>query len=158
MPDKAQRLRAVYDHLIDLIEKKFGSDAKLIKHPEGLSFGMLYKSAASMTSVLPWRSDDAVVATRSYVVTGATIDADLMRLLLGVNANSPNGAFAIDDEGDIVFCHTILGNSVNLDELMSSITGVITTADEYDDIITAKWGGMRALDSIRASAYMSGAK
>jgi hypothetical protein len=59
------------------------------------------------------------------------------------------GAFGIDDEGDVIFEHTIVGSTCDQKELESSVIHVARTADDYDDIIVEKWGGERALDQIR---------
>jgi hypothetical protein len=96
--------------------------------------------------VLPWTDGGAIVMTRAFVVTGARIDADLMRWLLERNAESLWGAFGLDEDGDIVLDHTVNGPSCDKEGLRASVLGVIFAADRYDDEIVARWGGERAFD------------
>ncbi len=56
------------------------------------------------------------------------------------------GAFGVDQDNDIFFEHTIVGSSCDKDELKASILAVVYTADQYDEQITQKWGGQRAVD------------
>ena len=53
-------------------------------------------------------------------------------------------AFAIDDEGDVIFEHTIVGSTCDQKEIESSVIHVARTA-----VIVERWGGERALDQIR---------
>jgi hypothetical protein len=99
--------------------------------------------------VFPWSEADAVITTRSYVVTGAELTPELMRYLLTENAGMRFGAFGLDEEGDIIFEHTIVGSTCDQKELESSVVHVARTADDYDDLIVERWGGERALDQVR---------
>lgn len=102
-------------------------------------------SALAQTAVLPWGDDDAVVTTRSYVVTGVEPDPELMHFLLRANADLQFGGFGIDADGDIVFQHSIVGSTCDREELQASVLAVVRTADRFDDQIVARWGGQTAL-------------
>jgi hypothetical protein len=106
-------------------------------------------SALVEVFVFPWGTDEAIINTRSYVVTGTELTPDLMRFLLRENSNMRFGAFGIDDNGDVLFEHTIVGSTCDKIELESSVNAVLEIADDYDDKIVERWGGMRALDRIR---------
>jgi hypothetical protein len=56
------------------------------------------------------------------------------------------GAFGVDKDGDIIFEHTIVGSTIDKEELKSSVKAVLSVADHYDDDIVSRWGGKRALD------------
>ena len=105
-------------------------------------------SALVEVLIFPWGDDEAIINTRSYVVTNVELTPDLMRYLLRENANMRFGAFGIDDKGDIIFEHTIVGSTCDKPELEASVTSVLEIADRYDDKIVDRWGGMRALDRI----------
>lgn len=98
--------------------------------------------------VFPWNDDEALINIRSYVVTDVELTPDLMGFLLRENSNMRFGAFGINDKGDIIFEHTIVGSTCDKPELEASVNSVLEIADEYDDKIVALWGGMRALDRI----------
>jgi len=58
-------------------------------------------------------------------------------------------ASGIDENGDIVFEHTIVGSTCDKKELESSVAAVLEVSDDYDDKIVERWGGKRALDRIQ---------
>ncbi|MEE3716041.1 YbjN domain-containing protein [Tumidithrix elongata RA019] len=103
-------------------------------------------SATAMVEVLPWGNSEAIIATWSYVVTGAELTADLMRFLLKQNSELQFGVFSVDDDGDIRFHSTLVGSTCDRKELHTSVSSVLETADRYDDEIVETWGGERALD------------
>jgi T3SS (YopN, CesT) and YbjN peptide-binding chaperone 1 len=65
-----------------------------------------------------------------------------------LNAEQQFGAFALDPDNDVVFTHTIIGGGDTLDpeELRSSVEAVVRCADDYDDQIVERFGGKRAQD------------
>lgn len=105
-------------------------------------------SAIAQIAVLPWGDDDATITVRAYVVTDVALTPELMEYLLKLNNEKRFGAFGVDEENDIFFEHTIVGSTCDKEELKASIAAVLFTADEYDDQIRSRWGGMRALDSL----------
>lgn len=117
--------------------------------PDVPGLGLLMGSALVEVLVFPWGEDDAIINTRSYVVTGAELTPDLMLFLLKENSLMLFGAFGVDEQGDILFEHTIVGSTCDQKELESSVNAVLQVADDYDDIIVQKWGGERALDRIK---------
>lgn len=111
----------------------------------GPGFGLFMGSAWVEVRVLPW-DDESIVSVRSTVVTGAKITADLQAFLLQANADLLFGSFAVNEAGDIIFRHAIVGITCDPEELETSVTAVLETADQYDDRIVNTWGGDRALD------------
>jgi hypothetical protein len=83
------------------------------------------------------------VAVRSVapVAIGSNICPDLMKFLLNRNAGFLFGAFGIDLQGVVIFSHTIMASSMDVEELGSSVSMVLRVADDYDDQIVAQWGG-----------------
>ncbi len=105
-----------------------------------LTFG----SALTQVGVFPRGDTEAVIVSRSYLVAGARLDAELYTHLLRVNAERDRmGAFGIDADGQILFQHAILGTSCSRSELLASVSAVARAADDFDDEIVWRWGGQR---------------
>ncbi|MDY7021159.1 MAG: YbjN domain-containing protein [Cyanobacteriota bacterium] len=109
-------------------------------------FSLFMGSAQVDVLVFAWGGTDAIITTCSSVVTGVKLTPDLMQFLLRENYNMRFGAFAVDEQGDIVFEHTIVGSTCDKPELKASVNAVLKIADDYDDKIVERWGGKRALD------------
>ena len=108
-------------------------------------FGLFMGSAWVEVHIHPWE-EDSIINTRSTVVTGAQLNPELLDFLLRQNNNLMFGSFAVDNEGNIVFGHTILGSTCDPEQLETYVIAVLEAADEYDDYIVSRWGGQRALD------------
>ncbi|MGD9519226.1 MAG: YbjN domain-containing protein [Armatimonadota bacterium] len=142
------RHREAYFKTKQYLETIFGS--MLYCFDEIPGFAVPHGSAIAFVRVLPWH-DQAVVCTRSYVVSNIEHTPELMEFLLTTNANFVFGAFGLDEDGDITFEHTILSTHMDVDELRDSVYAVLVTADEFDDQITQRFGGIRALDRSRTA-------
>jgi len=103
-------------------------------------------STFANVNVYPWGDNDATVNVRAWVVMGADMTPELMHYLLRQNDDFRFGAFGLDKENDIFFEHTIVGSTLDKEELKASVLAVVGTADRYDDEIQRKWGGRRAMD------------
>jgi hypothetical protein len=147
MDFETQAQRECFDRVAPWVKELFGGS--VLRKPDRPVLGVMHGSAFAQVGVFPWGKDDAIITTRSYVVTGAELTPELMRFLLHENAGMRFGAFGVDDEGDIIFEHSIVGKECDRGELESSVIAVAQTADEYDDQIVERWGGTRALDQIR---------
>lgn len=141
---------ACYHRVMPWMQKLFGAYA--LEFEDYPRVGVAVGSAFAVVSVHPWGDDEATVATRAYVVTEARLDEDLYKWLLRKNDELRFGAFGIDDDNDIFFKHSVLGTTLDIDELKSSVLSVVMTADAYDDQITECWGGKRALDRLLEGA------
>ncbi|MBI4409723.1 MAG: YbjN domain-containing protein [Gemmatimonadetes bacterium] len=136
--------RRCYEKIVPWMVETFGPATFV--HDAAPALTVMVGSAFAHTAVHPWGSDDAVINTRAFVVSGAELTAELTHYLLRQNADMLFGAFGLDAEGYIVFEHTIVGSTCDKEELRASVLAVVRTADEYDDQIVARWGGQRALD------------
>ncbi len=56
------------------------------------------------------------------------------------------GGFSLDADGNILFEHSIVGSTCDLNGLEESVLAVLKVADDYDDKIVPRWGGKRGLD------------
>lgn len=138
---------ACYHKIAQWMQELYGKFPCAREDSPGLAIFM--GSALVEVFVFPWGEDEAIINTRSFVVTGAELVPDLMRYLLRENSNMRFGAFGIDENGDIVFEHTIVGSTCDKKELESSVAAVLEVSDDYDDKIVERWGGKRALDRIK---------
>ena len=135
-----------------LIEKTLGSSPAFKKIDEGL-FVVKQGSSIVMINVLPWKADRAVVRCVAQLVKGVTMEVPLALQLLEMNALMRFGAFAYVPAGDvIIFSHTLLGGeTLDPEELTTTIRDVAIVADEYDDRIAARYGGSTMQDLLEES-------
>ena len=147
MEFETQAQKECFERVGPWVKELFGGS--VLRKPDKPILGVMHGSAFTQVGVFPWGPDDAIITTRSYVVTGVEITQDLLVYLLQENAGMRFGAFALDDDEDIIFEHSIVGSTCDQRELEASVIAVARIADEYDDRIVARWGGERALDQVR---------
>lgn len=144
MEFKTAAQQACYEKVAVWMKELFGEtihtrdDRPVFLVPKGSTFASVV--------VYPWGDDEAIIVTRDCLVTGPELTTELMRYLLEENAGTVFGAFGIDEDGDIIFEHTILGSTCDKAELKHSIRAVLEVADHYDEAIVNRWGGQRAID------------
>jgi len=56
-----------------------------------------------------------------------------------------------DNKATVLLTHTILGNSMDRDELYGSVSAIARVADDLDDQIVSSFGGTTALDTLMMS-------
>jgi adenylate cyclase len=133
--------RTVKSHLDDLVEEHF-DDA------EHCDFYLKYGSTVLEISIEPYEEDDAVVEILAFVVQDVEPSFELMRELLQINSEVALGAFSVVGR-DVFYSHSFLGRRLQAEQLIASLEIVATIADEYDEQIVQKYGGVTALDSLR---------
>lgn len=93
----------------------------------------------------------------AYVVVDVDVTEQLMRYLLTYNLRLILGGFGLargeGDKGTVLLTHTILGDSMDSDELYGSVSAIARVADDLDEQIVTAFGGKTALDKL-----MSGKK
>jgi len=93
----------------------------------------------------------------AYVVVDVDVTEQLMRYLLTYNLRLILGGFGLargeGDKGTVLLTHTILGDSMDGDELYGSVSAIARVADDLDEQIVTAFGGKTALDKL-----MSGKK
>ena len=136
--------KACYQRIVPWMQDIFG-DAAVAFEDEPL-FIVTIGSAVASTRVVAWEENDALITTRSFVVTDVNVTPELSYYLLRANNGIHFGRFALDGENDVVFEHSLVGSTCDQLELKHSVTTVIRLADDYDDEIVARWGGQRALE------------
>lgn len=98
--------------------------------------------------VVGWK-DDALVHISANVVKNAELKAELLDLLLRENFRSSFGAFGISPEGTINFRHTLLGSTLEKEQLIPAVVAVARNADDWDDRIIDLAGGETAVETLR---------
>lgn len=138
--------RESYELVKSYVEDLFGDDVE--PDLERPAFRLSGGSALATIAVRPWREWSATVETYSWVVTDVEPSEELCLFLLEENAELLFGAFGLRDRDTVIFKHSVVGDRDKLDraELESSVRAVITMADEYDDEIVERFGGLRAVD------------
>lgn len=136
--------RSTFERISPWLPELFGD--RVIPRRDAPAFVVAVGSALVQTGVHAWGDDESTITTRAYVVRGASQEADLLRFLLRRNADMRFGAFGLDDEGNVIFEHTIVGSTCDKVELAASVAAVARVADDYDDRIVGRWGGRRALE------------
>jgi hypothetical protein len=112
-------------------------------------FNLIYGSTKVGIRVLgwevnPWDTPElTIVRACSCITVGSQITPELTEYLLRENLRMRFGAFQLGDNNEIFFAHNILGGEqLDVMELQTCILAVVTIADTYDDILTAKFGGV----------------
>jgi len=144
MEFKTEGQQDVYNRILPWMHELFGES--LVVFEDEPLFIVNLGSAVASTRVIPWHAGETLITSRSYVVTDVEVTPELSYYLLRENNGIYFGRFALDAENDIVFEHSLVGESCDRVELNHSVMTVIRIADDYDDEIVARWGGQRALD------------
>jgi hypothetical protein len=145
---ESQPQQDVHDRAQKWLEEMFGMFLHVI--PGEPAFFVQMGQTLTFVSVQPWGDDDATITSRAYVAMDTEMTADLMHFLLQENDKFRFGAFGIDEDEDIFFEHTIVGSTLDQEELKSSVVAVSNTADRYADQIIPKWGGERQGEKLAA--------
>lgn len=111
-------------------------------------FYVSYGSTVLEISVDAYGPDEAIIDIMSHCVQGVELDEELLLGLLELNHTTPVGAFSLVGN-DIFFSHALFGRTLERSNLLGAIAAVANLADDYDDLIVAKYGGRTALDRIR---------
>jgi hypothetical protein len=111
-------------------------------------FDVACESAIISVSIWPYGGDDnAVINVQACVISHVDeITLELAKYLLRLNNELNFGAFSLDKNDSILFEHTIVGSTCDRDELRASVFAVLNTANNYDDKIISKYGGLSAAE------------
>lgn len=103
-------------------------------------------STQVMIVVRPFTENETCIEVMANVVTGGTLNPDLMKFLLRKNAELHFGGFGLLFDDTIIFQYSIAGSNIDKNELVTSINAVSIIADHYDDDLARMSGGKRAID------------
>jgi hypothetical protein len=103
-------------------------------------------AARVQVMALPWGESDSTVVVRAYVVHGPRQTPELLAYLLHENEQVHYGAFALDDLGDLLFQHCIVGSTCQQNEFVASLRHVIGVATAFGETVITMAGGVRPCD------------
>lgn len=149
MDFKTEAHKSVYQKTRDYLYTLFGEvNVKAIDEMFVLQEG----STFVYVRTFPIGEKKSGVEVFSYVVAEVEVTEQLMRYLLTYNLRLVLGAFGLDcgeeSKGTVLLTHTILGDSMDREELYGSVTAVARLSDDMDDQIVMTFGGHTALDQL----------
>jgi hypothetical protein len=106
----------------------------------------LRRGSAIVASSVGTLEDKALVRVESWVVTDVEPTHELLEFLLRSNDQFPHGGFGLDNDNDVVFRVTLYGDTLDKEELEWAVEAVAHAADDFDDEIVDRFGGLRAVD------------
>lgn len=114
-----------------------------------------YQSVRVFVCLRDWKQAKRVVSLFSVTNVGVPVSGDLTLFLARENLSLLFGHFSLRaddgaDTGDVWFGHTLLGDFLDPDELVTALSAVARMADKYDDLIRERFGGRFYLEG-RAS-------
>lgn len=98
--------------------------------------------------VVEWRND-ALVHISANVVKNANLTVELLKTLLEWNFRSSFGSFGVSPDGTINMRHTLLGSSLEKEQLIPAVLAVARNADDWDDKIIELAGGETAVETLK---------
>src|SRR3954453_1351274 len=116
--------------------------------PENAHFYVRSGWTVREISVEPYGAEETMVVIMSYCVQDVELDEELLAGLLELNHQMACGPFS-GVGNDIFFAHSLFGRNLDPRDLLRAITAVATVADDYDDLIVARYGGQTALERIQ---------
>jgi hypothetical protein len=149
MEFKTEAHQKVYDKTRDYLHALFGEvNVKAMDDTLVLQEG----STFVYVRTLPIGEKKSGVEVFAYVVVDVEVTEQLMRFLLTYNLRLILGAFGLargeGDKGTVLLTHTILGDSMDRDELYGSVSAIARVADDLDDQIVKAFGGQTAMGKL----------
>ncbi|HKA19685.1 MAG TPA: hypothetical protein VKN18_15450 [Blastocatellia bacterium] len=149
---KSEGHQRVYEKTRDYLHSLFGEiNVKVMDDTFVLQEG----STFVYVRTFPIGDKKSGVEVFAYVVVDVEVTEQLMRYLLTYNLRLILGAFGLarseGAKGTVLLTHTILGDSMDREELYASVSAIARVADNLDDQIVAAFGGHTALDKLMSS-------
>ena len=93
-------------------------------------------------------ADKTIVSIFAFVAIDVNVTNELMRYLNEINARITFGKFFVMEDKKMVICqHSLLGATLDKDELAVGIAAVAYVSDQYDEEITKRFGGKSCRDA-----------
>lgn len=137
--------RTTYD-LVSAYMRELVEGGEPVGNPDLPMYGITQGSAQVSVIVVP-RGDTAFVLVQSWVVTQVEPSLELYDFLLKAN-HDIYGAFSLDNENDIMLSVMLYGPTLDQEEFALAVTAVAENADDYDDQIVSRFGGLAAADRV----------
>jgi hypothetical protein len=138
LKDKVQR------YLADLI-----GSVELI--PDG-AYSFQTGSARVFVRCTPWGSDSTIVSVTCPILFECPASPELYEQIATHADDYLFGHLSatVQDDGTVMvmFTHTLLGDFLDPEELKHAVGALVTTADQLDDELQARFGGKRFHDDV----------
>ncbi len=149
MKFKTEAHRKVYEKTRDFLHEMFGEvNVKVMDDTFTMQEGTTFVYAR----VFAIGEKRAGVEVFSYVVADIEVTEELMRYLLTYNLRLVLGGFGLvigkDGKGTVLLTHTILGDTMDSEELYASLSAIARVADDLDEKIVTAFGGKTALGKL----------
>ena len=110
-----------------------------------------YESARVFVCSRDWKQRATVVSIFSVTNVGVPVTPALTLFLARENLSLLFGHFSLRaeegaEQGEVWFGHTLLGDFLDPDELVTALSTVARMADKYDDLIRERFGGRLYLE------------
>jgi len=93
-------------------------------------------------------TDKTMVSIFAFVVIDVNVTNELMKYLNEINGRITFGKFFVIEDKKLVICqHSLLGSTLDKDELAIGIAAVAYTSDQFDEKIIERFGGKRCIDA-----------
>jgi hypothetical protein len=142
MEFKTEAHKKAYEKTLGYLHTLFGEVN--VKVTEG-TLVLQEGSTFAYVRAFPIGEQKSGVEIFSYVVVDIDVTEDLMRYLLTYNLRLILGGFGLsigdDGKGTVLLTHTILGDSMDREELYASVSAIARVADDLDDHIVKTFGG-----------------
>jgi hypothetical protein len=109
-------------------------------------FQVDYESARVFVCPRDWRGRKTVVTIFSVTNVDVPFTEELTHFLAGENLGLLFGHFSLRlgeerTSAQVWFAHTLLGDYLDPDELVTALSAVARSANKYDDLIKDRFGG-----------------
>ena len=93
-------------------------------------------------------TDKTIATIFAFVAIDVNVTNDLFKYLNEINKGITFGKFFVIEDKKLVICqHSLLGGTLDKDELSVGIAAVAYTSDQYDEKIIKSFGGKRCIDA-----------
>ncbi|MFH1331041.1 MAG: hypothetical protein ABIJ48_10375 [Actinomycetota bacterium] len=111
-------------------------------------------STGCQIQVEEWEKGRTLVVLSAAVLLGVKLTAELFKELAQQTDKYWVGSLVLEEDaggmGNIFFKHVLLGDTLDEEELLWSLSAVSRTADDLDDEWRPRFGGSRLEDKLRS--------
>lgn len=144
MTTMSAALRTCHEKVESMLRGLYG--ARLLVDEATPAFGLRQGSVFVNIAVRSGANDAPVVVTRAWLVTGTEPTQEFLHHLLSDAGRPPLGAYGLDANDDVYLEHAVSGEDITLAGLRASVESVASEGDRADDVIVARFGGIRMTD------------
>jgi len=143
VPRESLSVRDLRGRIEDFLRQTFGTYEVDTEDRYAIRFG----TTKVVIGAHEWFENKTLVNVVAIVAIDVDVTKDLMEFLNNTNANLVFGKFFAMKDQRLVLCqHVLLGDKLDREELELTVAAVAAIADQYDEKIVDRFGGMRYTD------------